>query len=66
MKLLYRMIDGLPGLQRDVVQLRYGRTELSGCAKNFTGDGRTGESEFIPGQEKKLKHGFLNMENYGL
>ena len=22
MKLLYRMIDGLPGLQRDVVQLR--------------------------------------------
>ena len=60
MKLLYRMIDGLPGLQRDVVQLR----DMD-IAKTLQVTEEQVKVNLFRAR-KKIKTWILNMENYGL
>lgn len=66
MKLLYRMIDGLPGLQRDVVQLR----DMEGLSYRDIAKTLQVTEEQVKVNlfraRKKIKTGILNMENYGL
>ena len=66
MKLLYRMIDGLPGLQRDVVQLR----DMEGLSYRDIAKTLQVTEEQVKVNlfraRKKIKTWILNMENYGL
>ena len=66
MKLLVRMIDGLPGLQRDVVQLR----DMEGLSYRDIAKTLQVTEEQVKVNlfraRKKIKTGILNMENYGL
>ena len=66
MKLLYRMIDGLPGLQRDVVQLR----DMEGLSyRDIAKTLQVTEEQVTVNlfrARKKIKTWILNMENYGL
>ena len=65
MKLLYRMIDGLPGLQRDVVQLR----DMEGLSYRDIAKTLQVTEEQVKVNlfraRKKIKTWILNMENYG-
>ena len=66
MKLLYRMIDGLPGLQRDVVQFR----DMEGLSYRDIAKTLQVTEEQVKVNlfraRKKIKTWILNMENYGL
>lgn len=66
MKLLYRMIDGLPGLQRDVVQLR----DMEGLSYRDIAKTLQVTEEQVKVNlfraRKKIKTWILNIENYGL
>ena len=66
MKLLYQMIDGLPGLQRDVVQLR----DMEGLSYRDIAKTLQVTEEQVKVNlfraRKKIKTWILNMENYGL
>ena len=66
MKLLYRMIDGLPGLQRDVVQLR----DMEGLSYRDIAKTLQVTEEQVKVNlfraRKKIKTWILNMVNYGL
>ena len=66
MKLLYRMIDGLPGLQRDVVQLR----DMEGLSYRDIAKTLQVTEEQVKVNlfraRKKINTWILNMENYGL
>ena len=66
LKLLYRMIDGLPGLQRDVVQLR----DMEGLSYRDIAKTLQVTEEQVKVNlfraRKKIKTWILNMENYGL
>lgn len=66
MKLLHRMIAGLPGLQRDIVQLR----DIEGLSYQDIAETLQVTEEQVKVNlfraRKKIKAWYLKMENYGL